>query len=307
MINIIQKLIKEISNEKDIKCTFISNDWVTVLEKDKKVRTITGYKFDLNKASLAKIFDDKYATYELLNLYDIPVIEHKLLYTKTNKNDYANCMNDYEYIKNIYKNYNKDIVIKINKGTCGKNVKHFTNLAEIKKFYNKLSGEKSYSICPFYNIENEYRVVVLNNEIRLIYKKILPIIYGDGKSTIKELLKKYNYNYFKDYNGLNKDVVLKENEEYKHSWKFNLSTGALASLEIDSETKNKIEEIIKKITSKLDIIFCSIDIIKTNKNSYYVLEINSGVMMKNLLIENKKISNKIKLIYSDAIDLMFNK
>lgn len=38
---------------------------------------------------------------------------------------------------------------------------------------------------------------------------------------------------------------------------------------------------------------------------YYVLEMNSGVMMKNLLLENNQISDKIKKIYSNAIDLMF--
>lgn len=55
----------------------------------------------------------------------------------------------------------------------------------------------SYSVCPFYNIENEYRVIILNNEIRLIYKKILPIVCGDGESTVKELLKKFNYVFLK--------------------------------------------------------------------------------------------------------------
>lgn len=110
MTNIIQNLIKEISKEKNIKCTFISNDWITVLEKSNKIKNITGYKFDLNKASLSKIFDDKYATYELLSLYNIPVVEHKLLYTKNNENEYAKTMNSYEYIKAIYRKYNKDIL-----------------------------------------------------------------------------------------------------------------------------------------------------------------------------------------------------
>ena len=81
----------------------------------------------------------------------------------------------------------------------------------------------------------------------------------------------------------------------------------LVSLCIYVNDVNVVEDIIRKITDKLDIVFCSIDIIKTRSNSYYVLEINSGVMMKNLLLENEEISDKIKKIYSDAIDLMFKK
>lgn len=304
MNNIVQDLIKEICTEKRIKCKFISNGWITVLEKNNKVRTIAGYKFDLNKLAISKVFDDKFATYELLKLYNIPVVEHNLLYSKDNLCDYTSKKNTFNYLEKISKKYNNDVVIKINEGTCGREVYHFSSLSELKYFYNNLNKKSSYSICPFYNIENEYRVVILNNEIRLIYKKILPIVYGDGKSTIKELLEKYNYSYFKDYNGSNKDEILLKNEEYKHSWKFNLSNGAIASFEIDEEVLINIKSVVNKILNNLDIMFCSIDIIKTN-DKYYVLEINSGVMMKNLLIENKNIYNQVKTIYSDAVDLMF--
>lgn len=305
MNNIVQDLIKEICNEKGIKYKFISNGWITVLEKNNKVRTIAGYKFDLNKLATSKVFDDKFATYELLKLYNIPVIEHQLFYSKDNLCEYANEKNTFNYLEKIAKKYNSDVVIKTNEGTCGREVYHFTSLSELKCFYNNLNKKSSYSICPFYNIENEYRVVILNNEIRLIYKKTLPIVYGDGKSTIKELLEKYNPSYFKDYSCSNKDVILLKNEEYKYSWKFNLSNGATASFEIDEEVLINIKNVVNKILNNLDIMFCSVDIIKTN-DKYYVLEINSGVMMKNLLIENKNLYNQIKLIYSDAVDLMFN-
>lgn len=53
-------------------------------------------------------------------------------------------MNNYEYIKDIYKRYNNDIVIKVNKGTCGINVNHFTKLIDIRKYYNKLKCIKKY-------------------------------------------------------------------------------------------------------------------------------------------------------------------
>ena len=43
-----------------------------------------------------------------------------------------------------------------------------------------------YSICPFYDITNEYRAIILNGNIELIYKKELPVVYGNGKESIKD-------------------------------------------------------------------------------------------------------------------------
>ena len=52
-------------------------------------------------------------------------------------------------------------------------------------------------IINHFKIDSEYRVIVLNNKIELIYEKIRPIIYGDGVSKISTLLKEFNpsYNY----------------------------------------------------------------------------------------------------------------
>ena len=307
MINLVQKLIKDICNEENINCSFISEDWITVLEKNGKTRIIAGYKFDLNRQAVSKVFDDKYATYELLSLYNIPVVEHKLLYPNNNRQIYAINKNNTNYLKKCFNQFNNNVVIKINNGTCGLNVNHFDDFKSLKNFYENLNSESSYSICPFYDIENEYRVIVLNNNIRLIYKKNLPIIYGDGTLTIKELLLKYNYEYFKNYNGKDKNVILKNNEMYQYGWKFNLSNGAKVSFEIDKDIQIEIENIMKKLTKNIDICFCSVDIIKTSDNKYLVLEINSGVMMKNLFIENENIRNEVKQIYKDAIRLMFEK
>lgn len=73
-----------------------------------------GYKFDLNKFAISKIFDDKFAACELLKLYNIPVIEHKLLYSKDNFYDYASGKNTFNYLEKVVKEYNYDVVVKVN-------------------------------------------------------------------------------------------------------------------------------------------------------------------------------------------------
>ena len=298
-------LIKEICLENNIKCTNLSSDWIVVLEKDNVKKFIAGYKFGVNDHAFGEILDDKFATYELLRLYDIPVCEHNIFYSKNNKNSYTQDRNNFDYIKNLFDKYNHDIVVKINNGTCGINVNRITNINDLKEFYEHFTNNSSYSICPFYNIENEYRVIVLNNKIELIYKKELPVVYGNNKNTIRELLEKFNPKYFKNINNDELNSVLGLNEKYIYSWKFNLSNGSRPSLAIKDEEKKQILEIINNIISKINVGFCSIDIIKTLDNKYMVLEINSGIMMKNFAQEVIDGYDIAKNIYTKAILEMF--
>lgn len=302
-----QDLIKDICKKNNIKCHILSSNWVMVLEKGKIKRFIVGYKFDLNSHALGMVFDDKYATYELLKLNNISVCEYNLVYSINNTNDYAISHNGLDYVIDLFNKYNGDIVFKSNTGTCGSNVNRINSLDGLIKLYSNISSpNKSFSICPFYDIINEYRVIVLNNNIELIYMKENPIVYGDGKSTIKELLEAFNYEYFKNVYDECFDRVLAVDEEFIYSWKFNLSTGARANFDISSSDKIKLENLVCKMFENIDFGFCSIDIIKTVENEFLVLEINSGVMMKNLIKENNFGYNIARGIYEKAVLALFS-
>ena len=55
-----------------------------------------------------------------------------------------------------------------------------TGIDQIDVVLDKLFiNNYSISICPFYEIEHEYRVIMLDGEKQLIYKKYLPIVYGE--------------------------------------------------------------------------------------------------------------------------------
>lgn len=79
------ELIKEICAENKIKCSILSKDWVVMLEKANQTRFISGYKFDLNRHGIGNVFDDKFATYEVLKNKNIPIIEHKIVFATSNK------------------------------------------------------------------------------------------------------------------------------------------------------------------------------------------------------------------------------
>lgn len=279
-----KRIIKEICEEEDIEYRAISKDWIIVMEKNGVTNFITGYKFGINDHALGELLDDKYATFELLTKKGLPVIEHNILYGPGNLNSYAIGNNNIEYAEALFNKYGQNIVLKINDGTCGTNVVHIKNKEELTKRYENLSKKYfSMSICPYYEIENEYRAIVVNGKVELLYKKIRPVVIGDGKSSIKDLLEQFNKEYFKNINDVDILEVLDKGKKYEYDWRFNLAKGSRASFDIDESLGVKIKGIAEDISKKIGLGFGSIDIIKTIDSKLFVMEINSGVMMDNFI------------------------
>ncbi len=306
----LQRIIKQIALENDLSYEVLSCDLVIKLTKGNKIRYINGYKFGLNSHSLGLILDDKYATYELLNSLNIKVCKHHILFRPNNHNSYAKNYNSFDYCYDLFLKYNKNVILKVNNGTCGDGVYHITTKKELKKIYNHLLKYNfSISLCPYYDIKNEYRVILLNNEIKIMYGKINPVVIGNGKDKLIDLLKDFNINYFGYKTNLKKNInynkVLKKDEKFIYDFKYNLSKGSIITEDIDKETKSIISKMAKDVSKKINLGFGSIDIIKTNDDKYYVLEINSGVMIENYIKLTSDGFKKAKKVYEEAVLEMF--
>ena len=129
----LQRIIKQIALENDLSYEVLSCDLVIKLTKGNKIRYINGYKFGLNSHSLGLILDDKYATYELLNSLGISVCKHHILFRPTNHNSYAKNYNSFDYCYDLFLKYNKNVILKVNNGTCGDGVYHITTKNKLKK------------------------------------------------------------------------------------------------------------------------------------------------------------------------------
>ncbi len=172
-----QQLVKEICQENEIGLTWMSSNWMAQLDKGDKRRYILGHKFDLNSAASALVADDKYATFEVLKKDGVPVIEHSIIYEKDNHEPYVLGRNSLDYITEYFDAHQKHIVIKPNLGQCGNNVYQITDTKQITPILEKVFHQSmSASLCPFYQIQHEYRVILLDGEERLSYQKNL----GDG-------------------------------------------------------------------------------------------------------------------------------
>lgn len=241
MNNTFHNIIENICRELDIEFNLLSKDWIITLTKNGTTKIISGYKFDLNSHALGLVFDDKYALYDVLKNLNISIIEHNIVYGVNNNNDYALSCNNMNYLTKLFDKYNKKVVLKVNNGTCGVNVEYIDNLKELEEKFLKMSNKNnSLSLCPYYEIDNEFRAIVLDNEIRLIYKKEKPLIIGDGVSTIRKLLIDFNPSYFKNMDDKKFNRVLKKGESYIYDWRFNLSRGARINEEISDNDKKNI-------------------------------------------------------------------
>ena len=290
-----KNIIKEICQEKNIKLTILSDGWVKVLEKDGKTRYLNQFYFDNNSSAIAHILDDKYALYDTLNYFHLPVITHHILYQNT----------PFKEILNLFHKYQDNIVLKPNTGSRGNGVYHITKEDYLKeKLSLLLKSNYSLSLCPCYDIKMEYRVIALNGKPELIYGKIRPIVTGDGTKTIKELLINFNKSYFRKIKNLPNDILPK-GKKYIYDWKFNLSKGAMSTLDIPEETKEILTKIVHDVYTKLPINFCSIDIIETT-HEFKILEINSGTTIDKFTYQHED-GKKIALnVYGKAIDSLFN-
>ncbi len=301
MENIFHEILKEICDEMGITYTFLSKDWIVMLEKDGVRRFISGYKFDTTRHGFGEMIDDKYAMYDVLSTLGIPIIKHHIVYFENNHNDYAIGCNTYEYLLDLFHEYHSNIVIKENSGSCGLGVFHITSEDELATRYQKIRNKYfSFSVCPYIDIKNEYRCIVVDNKIQLIYKKIRPIVVGDGNSSIGQLLKKFNPRYFENYQN---DEILKKGEVFEYDWRFNLSRGSVSSLDILDNDRTHISDFINNLN--IDIPFGSVDIVKTTDNEYLLMEINSGVMMDNFIHQHENGREIAKDIYKKAILEMF--
>lgn len=310
---VLVSLLGEIAVEEGYTLTSFSHDWILRLEKGAQARHIFGYNFEINSASAHMLAADKAATSDLLAHADVPRVEHKL-FLHPKLAGYVSSAGNWESMQAYAKEHSYPLVVKPNEGTGGRGLYMVENALELEQSVHSLF-KKQRGIClsPFLEIEQEFRVILLDEEALLIYAKKRPRIIGDGRATVLELIEGLHQSEQLSQSQLSRIIddhagdltqVLDKGDELLLGWKHNLGAGAQPLLVEDEALAAELGQLAQRARQTINIRFASIDIIRV-AGEYSVLEINSGVMLEHFTHYFPDQRARVKEIYAAAVAKMF--
>jgi glutathione synthase/RimK-type ligase-like ATP-grasp enzyme len=300
-------IVKEICTENGIDLESFSYDWIFRLSKNGKAAHIFGYQFGNNSATSQLICADKCATSDILLFNGVPAVKHDFFMSPTNIN-YVGVSGNWERILKLFQKFGK-VVCKTNEGSGGSSVYLVSTQFELERAAHKIfSHSRTMAVSPFYEIEKEFRAVVLDDKVMLIYSKNIPFVEGNGTSSLRELVISYaqtHADFPLNFDESDNDSdVLEPGKKYYLNWKHNLGQGAYPEIVQDELLIAQLSELALKAANAIGIQFASVDIIKV-KDNFMVLEINSGIMMDYFSQISDSNYQTTKNIYREAIEKMF--
>ena len=301
----IVKIIREICEENNISFKLYCYDWVMQLEINNKSVYIFGYQFQNNSAPAHLICEDKSALSEILEQHNIRAVKHHFFMCPSGRHHIGthDCWTELIGLLDKY----GSVVCKRNDGTGGNEVYKAETRHELEIAIDALfKTNRSVAVSPYYDIETEYRVIILDGGAELVYSKERMFVEGTGVDDMQQLIiKKYgtSVNLLAVDKKLDYNIILEKGEKYNLTWKHNLAKGAEPIILHDEKERERLTDIALSAAAVTGINFASVDIIKTVRGEYLILEINSGIMMEQFAKHSEENYITAKKIYKKALKI----
>ncbi|WP_407116408.1 RimK family alpha-L-glutamate ligase [Bradyrhizobium sp. LMG 9283] len=148
-----------------------SGGWLIAMRRGPRRHFAFGYDIGLNSAIAHRLANDKSATAEALALADVPCIPHQLfLNPRLGQNVVGAAWR--EAMIGLLRDHPQGVVVKPNEGTSGRSVFKVTTEAELDHAVGEVfSMSTGLVISPYVAIENEVRVVLLDDRPLVVYSK----------------------------------------------------------------------------------------------------------------------------------------
>lgn len=244
---IIVRQIRSIAVELGLTIKSFSDDWVLQLSTGNHVRHVIGYRFDLNPSASALAAQDKVATYALLTAGQITAIPHKLL--RLRMEDYPD-MAGRDQMNEVFGqlDLNYPFVLKPLNGTGGRGVVLVRDQQELTRLLAGVTRNVAYAVSPYWELAEEYRVIMLDGEALLAYRKHV----ADPTSC-----------------GNESGLIL-----------FNLARGAYPVVIESHERQAELTGISRGALRALNLRLGAVDVAQAKDGRMAVVEVNDGIMME---------------------------
>jgi len=296
-----------------------------IILPDGHVRYFQNTNFDLNTLGASEIAKDKaYAAYFMKRL-GYPVPNGKSFFTvkwaKTiNSNNDPNAA--YQYARSL----GFPVIVKPNSKSQGSGVAKVFNKKEFMQAVNILSWNERVFLVQQVVIGNDYRIVVIDEQVISAYQRLPLSVIGDGHSSVRQLLLKKQA----DFERIGRDTkipiddfriklrlkrlkkseqsVLSKNEHLKLLVNANLSTGGDAvdaTQEIHLEWKN----LAIRLTKDMNLRYCGVDVIingtlREPPKKFVVLEVNAAPGLDNYSSVGSKQHHIVENMYEKVLKAM---
>jgi len=287
-----------------------SDGWLIVMQKGARRHLAFGYDVGLNSAVARGIANDKAATAEILSHSAIACVPHALF---LNPRLQAQIAPDgsWRAMLDLLAGHPAGIVVKPNEGTSGRSVFLVSCRAQLELAVQEIFSEHtSLAIAPYLAIEDEVRVVVLDELPLVVYGKNRRAVVGDGTQSLLELAiaatpaAQRSVVLPELLRGRAKaelDTIVPTGQRRVLNWRHNLDAGAHPVLIEHGDAHATCVRLAIKAAHAIGLRFGSIDIVSAG-GRWQVLEINAGVKMEQLAGFHPDL---VDAAYAAALDKVF--
>jgi glutathione synthase/RimK-type ligase-like ATP-grasp enzyme len=306
--------VKRYCSDHGIAVDIRSQGWLIVMRREQnrevKTRFTFGCDIGLNSAMAHRIANDKSATAEVLALSGVACIPHTV-FLNPRLNMLSGAQGSWQAMLALLDENPAGVVVKPNEGTSGRDVSLATSSATLELAVDKIfSSHPALAISPFVEIEDEVRVILIDEMAAVVYRKDRPAVTGDGKRSLLELAlaaipperrSAMLPAMLADIDRAELDAIVPAGRRRVLNWRHNLDAGATPVLLDEGETRQACVQLAIRAARAIGIRFASIDLVLVD-GVWKVLEINSGVMMEAL---NRLHPELVDATYRAALDKVF--
>ncbi len=287
-----------------------SDGWLIVMQKGARRHLVFGYDVGLNSAVARGVANDKAASAEILAHSGVACVPHTL-FLNPRLDAHVAPEGSWRAMSDLLAQHPEGIVVKPNEGTSGRSVFLVSCRAQLELAVQDIfTTHASLAISPYLAIEDEVRVVVLDEVPVVVYAKNRPAVVGDGRQTLLELAIAATPAAQRSVvlpdlvRGRTKselDAIVPMGQRRILHWRHNLDAGASPVLLEQGDTREACVRLAVKAARAIGLRFGSVDVVRAGGH-WQILEINPGVMMEQLAGFHPDL---VDAAYSAALDKVF--